>query len=708
MDVILAQVLFQYGDRLAFFDAWSAYMMACASHALCDAVKQRFSSSRKAGERTTMELDAVDRLIDVSLRDGWSEMRLLSSLTWMRKYPEVFQVAHGERITKRLADASYWHAFVYLHTAFPSTNYDVGSSAYLAAKSGKVSVLKFLRDVIGAQLPLSKVAYGAGDGGHVDVLDFLLDSLCCEPRQRTDAATTVLERGLSSNHRRIVEAALQRLRILEPRTQWRNLFLRHQWWWRCFGFAIAQGHADVVEFFCDHETPVSLDDLNCAVRYGHYAVLSILLRSYSCKEGGLQFSPNAIAAAAALGASDVVELVLDLMGPGAGDPNVRALPLAASSGHLPLVQRLCARSKPTSFELSEALFKASVGGHVDIVEHLLDFADLHEDIGLVAQDVYGALNFAAGAGHARLVERLLGAGYRPVQHTLVTAVEGGHEACVRLILRSMQQTRTVADKTGKEKYNRPGNLHQAKSGIVYIPTNLSHYYGPFKSALYAAVVAGSESIVRLLLEHGHQHGCYARRHLGHTVNCIDHAAGAGALGIVSLLQSVGQEFSEDALVMATESGRCEMVRFLLSASCPRAPTLGHCASSAGRADVVRLLHEAGVSFTGKDVALAAKWGHLEAVEYLLKVVALPLENDVVAIAANGGHVDVVQFLLSNDKCPPTASAVYAAATGGHLRVVHALVKAGAIFNVDKAIMQATMYQNEHVYRYLTSLRIKGT
>lgn len=275
-----------------------------------------------------------------------------------------------------------------------------------------------------------------------------------------------------------------------------------------FGWAFIIEHLSHLGFDSwDQPNNAGSSGLQIASRYGHAAVLRLLLeRGADAKSKG-PYGKTALYKAATYGHVDVAR---QLLMHGADVESMdqdwtTALHRAAGNGHVTVVQLLLAfgaqiEAKGTYGKT--AVYIAVQNLHEAVVRLLLENG---ADATTRSSDGNTALNSAATAGHEGitklLLEEWLNANFRDSngKTALEVAAWGGHEAVMRLLLQH------GADVEAKGRYG--------------------------ESALYRAVWNGQEAIVRLLLEHGAD--VTAKSNSGETV--LYRAIDAGHEGIVRLL-----------------------------------------------------------------------------------------------------------------------------------------------------------------------------
>lgn len=141
---------------------------------------------------------------------------------------------------------------------------------------------------------------------------------------------------------------------------------------------------------------------------------------------------------------------------------------------------------------------------------------------------------------------------------------------------------------------------------------------------------------------------------------------------------------------------------------PSTPLL-HVACRHGRVDDVLAALDATASVNAVNTAdetplfIAARWGHTQVVQMLLKknahVELGKVNSDMtpLRIAANNGHVDVVRALLAANACMDDVESddgltvLYEAARKGHVEVARALLEHGAKLHVPNRNEQAPLY-----------------
>jgi ankyrin repeat protein len=209
----------------------------------------------------------------------------------------------------------------------------------------------------------------------------------------------------------------------------------------------------------------------------------------------------ALSAACRAGQQHIVEymLALPLVGNAQEDHYKKALHDAAYSGSSDIIRLLLNRVPAAIREevISDSLWRASINGHVQAVDFLLDSgADIN------AWTSHGSpLHFACRFGHTRVVRLLLDRGAKyyesRVGDPLHLAAKNGHTQVAQMLLDSCPSI----DATNMER-----DLHCAiRSGEVamvrfFLENGVDVKY--YSHALTAAVEEGQEEVVKMLLTLG--------------------------------------------------------------------------------------------------------------------------------------------------------------------------------------------------------------
>ncbi|KAH6725013.1 ankyrin repeat protein [Leptodontidium sp. MPI-SDFR-AT-0119] len=378
---------------------------------------------------------------------------------------------------------------------------------------------------------------------------------------------------------------------------------------------------------------------------------------------------------------------------------------AAKGGHLEVVERLLdakADVNAAAATVGEggsrtALQAAAEGGHLDVVQRLLDAkADVNAVAGWRGRT---ALQAAAGGGHLEVVQRLLdakadvnaAAADNDGRTALQAAVGGGHLEVLQRLLDAKADVNAAA----ANSYGRTALQAAAGGGHLEVvqrlldakaDVNAAAAYGGGRTALQAAAEGGHLEVLQRLLDAKANVNAAAADWGGRTA--LQAAAGGGHLEVVQRLLDAKANVNatasaasngRTALQAAAEGGHLEVVQRLLNT----------------KADV-----NAAAAYGGGRTALqaAAEGGYLEIVQRLLdakadvNAVAGWRGRTALQAAAGGGHLEVVQRLLdAKANVNATASAasngrtaLQAAAEGGHLEVVQRLLNTKADVNAAAA------------------------
>jgi hypothetical protein len=152
-----------------------------------------------------------------------------------------------------------------------------------------------------------------------------------------------------------------------------------------------------------------------ASRHGYERLVNkILQKTYTPNRAILNQS---LVQASVGGHGDIVNQMLQR---GANEYNWAMLG-AAQGGHLDIVNQLIKRG---ANEYNWAMVEAAQGGHQDIVNQMLDFG---------ATDYNGAMAEAAEGGHTEIVKQMLDLGATNYNQAMANAKEYGHQDIVNLI-----------------------------------------------------------------------------------------------------------------------------------------------------------------------------------------------------------------------------------------------------------------------------------
>ncbi|KAJ0135112.1 Glutathione S-transferase psoE [Fusarium oxysporum f. sp. albedinis] len=329
--------------------------------------------------------------------------------------------------------------------------------------------------------------------------------------------------------------------------------------------------------------------------------------------------------------------------------------------------------------IDRALQAASAGGHIQVVERLLN-AGANVNAAPAADRGRTALQAASAVGHIQVVERLLNAGAnvnaaaaaRYGRTALQAASEGGHIQVVERLLNAGADVNAAA----AARYGR--------------------------TALQAASAVGHIQVVERLLEAGANVNAAAADRGRTALQVVDRLLNAGA----DVNAAAAAEEGRTALQAASEGGHIQVVERLLeaganvnaAAAAEEGRTALQAASAGGHIQVVERLLNAGANISAAAAArygrtalqAASAGGHIQVVERLLNAganisaaAAARYGRTALQAASEGGHIQVVERLLDAGADVNAAAARYgrtalqAASAGGHIQVVKRLLNAGA-------------------------------
>ncbi|KAI9789088.1 MAG: hypothetical protein M1816_006338 [Peltula sp. TS41687] len=387
-----------------------------------------------------------------------------------------------------------------------------------------------------------------------------------------------------------------------------------------------------------------------------------------------------------------------------------------------------ASQKDRSGTLGESLQLAAAGGHLKIVERLLDTS---VSVNPISPSRRGRtpLQAAAESGNLQIVERLLAAGAevnaKPSESSgrtaLQAAAESGNLQIVeRLLVAGAEANAKPAPiwgLTALQAAAKSGNLEKVERLLAAgAKVNAEPALRRGLTALQAAAESRNLEIVERLLAAGAEINAKPISYEGFTA--LQAAAGSGHLEAVEQLLAAGAQVNAEpassegltALQAAARSGHLEVVERLLAAgaeiNAKPSPYGGltalQAAAKSGNLEKVERLLAAGAKVNAEPAlrrgltALQAAAGsdHLEVVERLLaagaQVNAEPApEGALTALqaAARSGNLEIVERLLAvgakvNAEPAPDGglTALQAAARSGNLEVVERLLAAGAEIN----------------------------
>ena len=326
--------------------------------------------------------------------------------------------------------------------------------------------------------------------------------------------------------------------------------------------------------------------------------------------------------------------------------------LAAQWGHLVLVKHLSKRGALLTAKDQgggNALLHAVVGGHTLLVDWLLDQPGLTlEDR---SNDGMTPLLVAAECGHLDVVQHLLQRGASLAakdqwgRNALLNAVVGGNALMVDWLLEQPGVTLEYASNDGLTPL-----LVAAKWGHLDVVQHLLHRGALLtakgqggRNALLEATWGGHTAVVDWLLD---QPGIMLEDRDKGGMTPLLVAAWRGHLDVAQHLLQRG------ALLTAKD----EMGRNALHNALEGGHALFNGGWSHHAAVVDWLLGQTGVTLEDRDsdgltpLLLAAKWGHLDVVQHLLRRGALLIAKDrwdrnALLLAAQGGHLPLMHWLL---------------------------------------------------------------
>ncbi|KAJ8057801.1 hypothetical protein OCU04_008663 [Sclerotinia nivalis] len=563
------------------------------------------------------------------------------------------------------------------------------------AMLGRPDYIQILIDLIENREQLSYgLPYAAG-GGHLDVVQKLLDFKADVNATAGSNGRTALQAAAEGGHLEIVQKLLDFKADVNATAAGSNGRTALQ-------AAAEGGHLEVVQKLLDFKADVNaaagwngLTALQAAARGGHLEIVQKLLDFKADVNAVAVAESNgrtALQAAAEGGYLEVVQKLLDFKADvnatAAGSNGRTALQAASEGGHLKVVQKLLDFKADVNAVAAAgwngrtALQAAARGGHLEIVQKLLDYkADVNATAGW---NGLTALQAAAEGGHLKVVQKLLdfkadvnavaAAGWNG-RTALQAAARGGHLEVVQKLLDFKADVNAVAESNGRtalQAASEGGHLEVVQKLLDFkadVNATAAGWNG--RTALQAASEGGHLKVVQKLL---------------------DFKADVNAV-------TVAESNGRTALQAAAEGGHLEIVQKLLDFKADVNATAGwngrtalQAASEGGYLEVVQKLLDfkadvnavAAAGWNGRTaLQAAAEGGYLEVVQKLLdfkadvNAVTVAESNGRTALqaAAEGGYLEVVQKLL-DFKADVNATAgwngrtaLQAAAEGGHLEVV---------------------------------------
>ncbi|KAI9769489.1 MAG: hypothetical protein M1840_003966 [Geoglossum simile] len=502
---------------------------------------------------------------------------------------------------------------------------------------------------------------------------------------------------------------------------------------------------------CDAEGRIAL---HYAVEQKHEKIAVLLLEKRARIDTRDSKGRSALHIAAQSGHEAVVRLLLDR----GADANIEdsngwtALRLAARSGHEAILRLLLDRGVDVRDGRGLALILAAQEGHEEVVRLLLiGGVDLKEGYGP------RALLFAAWNGYERIICLLLDSGIDANGEGIGTwaspplgignkvdlldgvgstalhlAAYGGHEAIVRLLLKSGADANAKGGSSSTALHGAVRNKHE---GIVQLllekGADVNVEDNDRRTPLHWAAQRGQEGVVQLLLDGGAD---VDARNIDE-MTALHWAVRKGHEKVVQLLLGRGADIDAKnvdemtALYWAVQKGHGGVVQLLLdggadvNAEGVDGMAALHWAARKGHEEVVRLLLNRGANVNGKNLSgstalhLAAQSGHDVTVRTLLERGAdtnTKSINEMTALhwAARKGHEEVVRLLLNrganvNGKNLSGSTALHLAAQSGHdvELIVRALLERGADINAkddsgSTALYDAVWKGREAVLRLL--------
>lgn len=452
-------------------------------------------------------------------------------------------------------------------------------------------------------------------------------------------------------------------------------------------------------------------------------------------------------------------------------PNKRctrnAVVMAARKGHLNVVKWFC-ENRPDLYS-NDLPYEAAHNGHWDILKYLHSIgrvtfwpicsAAARGDLDIVKYicehgrlcvrpEVYtNAMTTAAGRGHIEVVKYFHGIGVHCNKEAMKEAAVWNHMEVLKYLYHVVKAEayfppNTLKTIAGQGHLDVIKFLHENK--ILRYPSVWT------KTKCYDisdAVSNGRLEVIKFLYENELVDGCSApsivdaSRH-GHlevlkyiyekeiTIwdslpgKAIKAATETGRLDIVQFLVSVGETFNEKAMDEAVSGGHLEVVKYLRSVGAVCLAKHMDTAAENGDLEMVKYFYETGVQCTGQTADNAAGNDHMEVVKYLLSKgvvctgwamfysagksiemvkylhsLGLPCQPDVMDYPAVKGDLEMLKWFYENRSERYSVSVMYGV---GRLDVLKYLYSIGATCG-DSEITYAAAKGHLEVVKYLHSI-----
>ncbi len=170
--------------------------------------------------------------------------------------------------------------------------------------------------------------------------------------------------------------------------------------------------------------------------------------------------------------------------------------------------------------------------------------------------------------------------------------------------------------------------------------------------------------------------------IGITSRTLDLLAKYGFINELIFLMNKGYKPSRDSINWATETGKLEIVKFLIDSNIPTSSNTFY---------------------------ICAKYGHLKILRYFLekRLLSLPININIADTATISGHYDIIRYLYAIYKIKPTVLAVDMACKYGHINIIKYWYKHD-IKPSKAGLEQAVKFKNLEIISFLKSKKYKFT
>lgn len=301
-------------------------------------------------------------------------------------------------------------------------------------------------------------------------------------------------------------------------------------------------------------------------------IFELLETDSQAGEGQFDPDPHTLVAAAAVGDTDWIELLLlcdALSEPMKSIFFGDARQNAARIGREDTLKMLINQGSSPSKDISEVFTAACASGHAPVVQFLLDSYS-HADARFKV-DPEPAIRAATSHGHVALVQTLLQRFRLPDIHRVITfaafaASSRGYHAVIQMLLDNHYIGINVISQEGQNLLHLAARGGHARTVRFLLDHGIQYYECRWGDPLYLAAINGHQAVVQLLLDHGEDINS-AQGSNGSLLTC---AARNGEAAMIRYLVEErglhlhdGSNCGELALEIAAERGHVETVRMLV-------------------------------------------------------------------------------------------------------------------------------------------------